>query len=32
MGASADFDFAAFDPQRFVQRDRFQIFDRHFSG
>ena len=32
MGASANFYFAAFDAQGFVQRDRLQIFDGHFPG
>ena len=31
MGASAFFDFAAFDAQRFVQRNGLEIFDRHFT-
>ena len=32
MGAAALFDFAAFDAQRFVQRDGLEIFDGHFAG
>ncbi len=32
MGAAALFDFAAFDAQRFVQRDGLEIFDSHFTG
>ena len=32
MGASADFDFTAFDAQGFVQRDGLEVFDGHLSG
>jgi len=32
VGASANFDFAAFDAQGFVQRDGLKIFDGHLSG
>lgn len=32
MLAPADFFFAAFDAERFVQRDGLEIFDRHFFG
>ena len=30
--ASVDADFAAFDAERFVQRDGLEVFDRHFPG
>ncbi len=32
MGASADFHFAAFDAEGFVQRDRLEIFHGHLAG
>ena len=32
VGAAALFDFAAFDSERFVQRDGLEIFDGHFTG
>jgi hypothetical protein len=32
VGASADFDFAAFDAERFVQRNGLEILDGHLSG
>ena len=32
VGAAFYFNFAAFDSQRLVKRDRLQVFNRHFTG